>query len=80
MPWVSLECAEIDPLWENGIPKAMLIFKSGFGIEAANQLLDAHRWCFLPGEGRLHGEVNAHDFHERGADRHHSSRRSDSDP
>ena len=47
VPWVSLECAEIDPLWENGIPKAMLIFKSGFGIEAANQLLDAHSMVFL---------------------------------
>ena len=77
---MSLECAEIDPLWGNGIPTAMLILKSGVGIEAANQLLDAHQWCFLPGEGRLHGEVNAHDFHERGADRHHSSRRSNPDP
>jgi len=33
-------CAEVDPQWENGIQKAMLLVKSDFGIEAANQLLE----------------------------------------
>jgi len=32
-------CAQIDPQWENGIQKAMLLVKSDFGTEAANELL-----------------------------------------
>ena len=29
--------------------------------------------CLFPREGRLHGEVDAHDSHEQGAGRQHSS-------
>ncbi|CAJ1408350.1 unnamed protein product, partial [Effrenium voratum] len=32
-------CAQIDPQWENGVQKAMLLVKSDFGDEAAGQLL-----------------------------------------
>jgi len=32
-------CAEVDPQWENGIQKAMLLVKSDFGTDAANELL-----------------------------------------
>jgi len=36
-------CAEVDPQWENGVQKAMLLVKSDFGTEAANQLLEQAR-------------------------------------
>lgn len=32
-------CAQINPEWENGVQKAMLLVKSDFGDEAANKLL-----------------------------------------
>ena len=32
-------CAQINPLWENGVQKAMLLVKSDFGDLAANKLL-----------------------------------------
>ena len=37
-------CAEVDPLLENGVQKAMFFVKSDFGIAVANQLVErAHR-------------------------------------
>merc|ERR1712023_138454 len=35
--------AEIDPQWENGIQKAMMLVKTDYGIDAANQLLGEAR-------------------------------------